>query len=275
MTNAIEQAASAITNIHGPNFPKTVLVLGSGLGAFGEKIDAENIIPYKDIPGFPVSTVSGHAGQLLIGKAAGTPIACMQGRLHVYEGHPVQEIALPIRTYRALGAETLILTNAAGSLRQEMGPGSLMLISDHINFSGRNPLIGPNDDDVGPRFPDMSNVYDAQLREQFTHAAKEEGINLKSGVYLYTTGPSFETPAEIKMFAKMGADAVGMSTAPEAIAARHAGLKVVGLSLITNHAAGIAAHPITHDETLAIGAQSYETMSRLMLQFLSTFDRTP
>lgn len=268
MKDAVARAADAIRAAHSGEFPKTVIILGSGLGGFGEKIETEAAISYKDIPGFPQSTVSGHAGQLLIGKAAGARLACMQGRLHVYEGHPISDIALPVRTYRALGAETLIVTNAAGSLKQSMGPGSLMVISDHINYSGRNPLIGPNDDSVGPRFPDMSAVYSDRLRKKLKEAGEAEQTELFEGVYLYTTGPSFETPAEIRMFAGFGADAVGMSTVPEAITAVHCGMEVVGLSLITNHAAGIAAHPITHDETLAIGAQSFEKMSRLMLRFL-------
>ncbi len=270
MLDAINAAADAIRKKHNGSFPKTVLILGSGLGGFGERIETQTAIPYGEIPGFPVSTVSGHSGQLLIGKAAGVPVACMQGRLHVYEGHPIQQVALPIRTYRKLGAETLIVTNAAGSLKQEMGPGSLMVIDDHINYSGRNPLIGENDEAIGPRFPDMSEVYDRDLREQLFAAGKEEDIALSRGVYLYTTGPSFETPAEIRMFAKWGADAVGMSTVPEAIAAVHAGMRVAGVSLITNHAAGIAAHKITHDETLAEGAKAFDKMSRLMLRFLNS-----
>ena len=270
MNEAINNAANAIKQRHKGAFPKTVIILGSGLGGFGEHIKTETAIPYKDIPGFPVSTVTGHAGQLLIGEAGGVGIACMQGRLHIYEGHPIQNVALPIRTYRALGAETLIVTNAAGSLRKNMGPGSLMVIDDHINLSGRNPLIGPNDDEIGPRFPDMSAVYDKALREKLAAAGNAEQIALEHGVYLYTTGPSFETPAEIRMFAGLGADAVGMSTVPEAIAAVHAGMRVAGVSLVTNHAAGIADHPITHDETLAIGAQSFEKMSRLMLRFLAS-----
>lgn len=268
MFDAIKAAADAIKEQHKGQFPKTVLILGSGLGGFGDRIETETVIPYGDIPGFPVSTVSGHSGELLIGKAAGAPVACMKGRLHIYEGHPIQQVALPIRTYRALGAETLIVTNAAGSLKPELKPGSLMIIEDHINASGRNPLIGANDEKIGPRFPDMSEVYNKDLREKLAAAGAAENIDLARGVYLYTTGPSFETPAEVRMFGRWGADAVGMSTVPEAIAAVHAGVNVVGLSLITNHAAGIAAHKITHDETLAMGAQSFEKMSRLMLRFL-------
>ncbi|MFQ5562420.1 MAG: purine-nucleoside phosphorylase [Parvularculaceae bacterium] len=269
MDETVAAAAESIKKAHKGAFPETVLVLGSGLGRFGEHVKAETIVPYGDIQGFPVSTVPGHEGRLLIGEAGGAPVAVMQGRLHVYEGHPVQEIATPVRTFRALGAKTLIVTNAAGSLREKMGPGSLMVIEDHINMAGRNPLIGPNDEAVGPRFPDMSEVYDADLRAKLRAAGEAEGIALASGVYLYTAGPSFETPAEIRMFAKFGADAVGMSTVPEAIVAVHCGMRVVGLSLITNHAAGIAEHPITHKETLEEGEKAYAKMSRLMLRFLA------
>ncbi len=272
MHEEIAAAAKAIEQRHGGAIPKIGLILGTGLGGFGELIRAKTVIDYKDIPGFPVSTVAGHKGRLLIGDAAGVPVACMQGRLHVYEGHPVQRIALPIRTYRALGAKTLIVTNAAGGLNRNFAPGSLMAIADHINYSGVNPLVGPNDDEVGPRFPDMSEAYDPQLRKRLADAARQEGIDLASGVYLFTTGPSFETPAEIAMFAAMGADAVGMSTVPETIAANHAGMRVVGLSLITNLAAGISTTPITHAETLAVGAQSAAKMSRLLMRFLPMID---
>ena len=270
MDQAVASAIESISKAHGAAFPQTVLILGSGLGRFGEQVKAQTVLAYDAIAGFPVSTVPGHQGRLLIGEAGGAPLAVMQGRLHVYEGHPIQNIAVPIRAFRALGAKTLIVTNAAGSLRENMGPGSLMIIEDHINFSGRNPLIGPNDDETGPRFPDMSTVYDEALRAQIRAAGEAEGVSLDAGVYLYTTGPSFETPAEIRMFARLGADAVGMSTVPEAIVARHCGLRVVGLSLITNHAAGIAEHPITHKETLEEGEKAYAKMSRLMLRFLAT-----
>ncbi len=272
MIETISTAARAIKQRLGSPFPKIVLILGTGLGGFGELIEAETIISYKDIPGFPASTVSGHKGRLLIGKAAGVPVACMQGRLHVYEGFPIQQIAFPIRTYRALGAETLVVTNAAGSVNTKIGAGTLMVINDHINFSGLNPLVGPNDEAIGPRFPDMSAAYDAQLRKKLANAARLENVELASGVYLFTTGPSFETPAEIRMFERMGADAVGMSTVPEAIAANHAGMRVVGLSLITNLAAGIADQPITHEETLAAGAQSSDSLSRLLLRFLPSIE---
>jgi inosine/guanosine/xanthosine phosphorylase family protein len=268
MNEAIAAAANAVRQRHGAEFPKIVLILGTGLGGFGNQIRIRTSISYKEIPGFPVSTVVGHEGRLLIGEAGGVAVACMQGRLHVYEGHAVQQIALPIRTFRALGATTLVVTNAAGGISKNLAPGSLMIIEDHINFAGGNPLVGPNDDAIGPRFPDMTEAYDPALRQKLQDAAEAEGIKIASGVYLFTRGPSFETPAEIRMFAAMGADAVGMSTAPEVIAARHAGMRAVGLSLITNLAAGLSRQPMSHDETLAIGAQSAEEMSRLLLRFL-------
>jgi inosine/guanosine/xanthosine phosphorylase family protein len=268
MTDMIAAAAKAIAERDGAAFPEIVLVLGTGLGGFGDHIRTRTVIDYKDLPGFPVSTVAGHKGRLLIGEVAGVPVACMQGRLHLYEGHPIQRIALPIRTYCALGAKILIVTNAAGGLNPSLSPGALMSIADHINFSGQNPLIGPNDEEIGPRFPDMSSAYDPELRASLAEAARLEGIDLASGVYLFTTGPSFETPAEIRMFAKLGADAVGMSTVPEVIAANHAGMRVVGMSLITNLAAGISKEPITHAETLAVGALASEKMSRLLTRFL-------
>lgn len=272
MKEIIAAAARAIGQRCGADFPKIVLVLGTGLGGFGDQIRIRTIIDYKDIPGFPASTVAGHKGRLLIGEAAGVAVACMQGRLHVYEGHPVQKIVLPIRTFRALGASTLVVTNAAGGISPNLVPGSLMIIEDHINFSGCNPLVGPNDEEIGPRFPDLTGAYDPALRGKLADAANAEGIKAASGVYLFTSGPSFETPAEIRMFAAMGADAVGMSTAPEVIAARHAGMRVVGFSLITNLAAGLSRQPMSHGETLAVGAQSAEEMSRLLLRFLPSID---
>lgn len=272
MDHAVASAVDSIRRAHGAAFPATALILGSGLGRFGEHVKADAILPYDRIAGFPVSTVAGHHGRLLIGEAGGAPLACMQGRLHLYEGHPVQDIAVPIRAFRLLGVKNLIVTNAAGGLRKDLGPGSLMIIEDHINFSGRNPLIGPNDDAVGPRFLDMSEVYDAGLRAQLRAAGEAEGVRLDAGVYLYTTGPSFETPAEIRMFARLGADAVGMSTVPEAIVAKHCGMRVVGLSLIVNHAAGIGDRPISHAETLEEGEKARAKMSRLMLRFLAALD---
>lgn len=268
-------AADTIRDRHGKDFPRHAMILGSGLGRFGDAITVECEIPYGDIPDFPVSTVSGHKGRFLIGKAGDTPVICMQGRMHIYEGHPARNIGVPIRALRKLGVDTLILTNAAGSLRAEMPAGSLMLIEDHINFSGRNPLVGPNDEGIGPRFPDMTQAYDLELRGKLQEAAKAEKIKLHAGVYLHILGPNFETPAEIRAFRIWGADAVGMSTVPECLVARHCGMRVVGLSLITNLAAGIAGHLLTHEETVVEGEKAYDSLRRLFLRYLALLDDKP
>ncbi|MEM6850719.1 MAG: purine-nucleoside phosphorylase [Pseudomonadota bacterium] len=268
ITEAVAGAANAIAERLGADFPKTVLVLGSGLGRFGETMEVTAELSYADIPGFPVSTVQGHAGRLLIGTAGGAPVACMQGRMHLYEGYDPQQLAIPVRTFKRLGAERLILTNAAGSLHKTMGPGALMMIEDHINYSGRNPLMGPNDDDVGLRFFDMTEAYDPALREMMQAAAVETGTPLRHGVYLCTTGPNFETPAEIRMFRQWGADAVGMSTVPECLVARHCGLRVAGLSMISNLAAGISPEPLSHEEVMEEGEKTFAQVSALMTAFL-------
>ncbi|MFQ5347530.1 MAG: purine-nucleoside phosphorylase, partial [Rhodothalassiaceae bacterium] len=267
-----EAALDAIGERSEGPFPATALILGSGLGRFAEAMEVAAEIPYADIPGFPVSTVAGHAGRLLIGTAAGLPLAAMQGRMHLYEGYPAARLAIPIRTLRLLGVERLIVTNAAGSLRKAWGPGTLMAIRDHINLSGHNPLAGPNDERFGARFFDMSEAYDPALRARLAAAARAEGIPLCEGVYVQVLGPNFETPAEVRMLSRMGADAVGMSTVPECLVARHAGMRVLGLSLITNHAAGIAGHALSHEETMAEGEKAYEMMKRLFLRFFSEFE---
>ncbi|MFP4004820.1 MAG: purine-nucleoside phosphorylase [Alphaproteobacteria bacterium] len=266
---AVRRAARAVQDRHEGPFPKVALVLGSGLGGFGERLELDAVIPYTEIPGFPVSTVAGHAGRLLIGRAGGTPAACMQGRVHLYEGRPAQALALPVRMLRALGAETLILTNAAGGLRPDLTPGSLMIVEDHINLSGANPLTGLNDEETGPRFPDMSEAYDADLRARLKQAADEEAVPISSGVYVQLPGPSFETPAEIRMLRTLGADAVGMSTAIECIAARHCGLRVAAVSVITNLAAGLSPQPLSHEETVRVAAQAGENLGRVLLRFLN------
>jgi inosine/guanosine/xanthosine phosphorylase family protein len=250
----LEDAIAAIRKAYAGPFPKTALVLGSGLGPFGERLTHDTIIPYGDIPGFPVSTVLGHHGRLLIGSVSGKGLVCMQGRMHIYEGYPAQALAFPIRMLRRLGVERIILTNAAGGVRPDLVAGTLMLVTDHINLSGQNPLIGPNDESFGPRFFDMSNAYDADLRAQLSEAARRAGVNLTTGVYIYTLGPNFETPAEIRMFGKIGADAVGMSTVPECLVANHCGMRVAAISLITNLAAGLSSTPLSHEETLAEAA---------------------
>jgi len=268
-SDLIERAAAAIRARLGETFPKTAIVLGSGLGRFGDKLARATSMSYADIPGFSRSTVAGHHGNLMVGEIGGAPLAVMQGRIHAYEGHPPQAIAVPIRTLRKLGVERLVLTNASGGLKADMVAGTLMIVSDHINFSGINPLAGPNDESIGPRFLDMSSAYDPELRAMLADAAREAGVEVKSGVYLYTLGPNFETPAEVRMFAALGADAVGMSTVPECLAARHCGMKVAALSVVTNLAAGLSTSPLSHEETLAAAQNAYEKVERLLLAFFA------
>ncbi|HJW42570.1 MAG TPA: purine-nucleoside phosphorylase [Rhizomicrobium sp.] len=269
-TGEIERGVAAIRAAVPGAFPKTALILGSGLGPLADRIESPTDISYGEIPGFPVPTVAGHQGRLRVGTLAGHRLACMQGRLHAYEGHPAQAIAVPIRILRQLGVERLILTNAAGGINPKYFPGTLMLIADHINFSGQNPLVGANDERIGPRFPDMSHAYDPEMRALFAAAARRAGVAIESGIYVYVLGPSFETPAEIRAFATLGADAVGMSTVPECIAGVHCGMKVMALSVITNLAAGLSKVALTHHETLAEAARAYDRVERLMLEFLPT-----
>jgi inosine/guanosine/xanthosine phosphorylase family protein len=265
----VERGIAALkAAVQGP-FPKTALILGSGLGPFADRMQTLTDVSYADIPGFPVPSVHGHNGRLRIGAIEGLAIACMQGRLHAYEGHPAQALAVPIRILRGLGVETLILTNAAGGLALDKPAGTLMIVDDHINFSGQNPLIGPNDPKTGPRFFDMSRAYDPDLRARLRAAAERAGVAVTSGVYLYTLGPNFETPAEVRMFAQLGADAVGMSTVPECLAAVHCGMKVAALSLITNLAAGLAPAPLSHDETLHEAGKAYDRVERLLTAFFA------
>lgn len=232
------------------NVPTLGLMLGSGLGDIAEEIENPTKIAYSDIPNFPISTVKGHKGIMVIGKLCGKQVLCMQGRFHYYEGNSMQKIAYPVRVMKKLGIEKLILTNAAGGVNESFSPADLMLITDHINFMGTNPLIGENYDEIGARFPDMSECYDKKLRNIAIKCAEEKNLDLKQGVYMALTGPSYETPAEIRMARILGADAVGMSTVPEAIAANHCGIKVLGLSCITNMAAGINKTPLSHKEVI-------------------------
>lgn len=269
MKENINQVAKQIKAKIGNYNPKIGLILGSGLGGVAEAIEDAVVIPYEEIEGFPRSTVSGHAGRLVVGKLNGVDVLCMQGRVHFYEGHPPAALALVIRSYKMLGIETLILTNASGSLNIDMGPGSLMVISDHINLSGCNPLIGPNDDTVGPRFPDMTYAYDRELRKKLLQTAEKEGINMRSGVYLMTSGPNFETPAEIRMFRILGADAVGMSTVSETLCAVHCGMKVVGVSVITNYGSGMVSDKQTHEETIAQANEAGKKLQRILTRFVT------
>ncbi len=242
--------------------PEIGLILGSGLGVLAEEIEEPIKIPYQEIPEFPVSTVEGHAGQLVYGTLRGKKVIAMQGRFHFYEGYSLDKVTFPVRVMRELGVSTIIVTNAAGGINESFEAGDLMLITDHINNMGTNPLIGENQPHFGVRFPDMSEAYSKELRGVAKQVAEELKINLKEGVYVGNTGPSYETPAEIRMLRVWGGDAVGMSTVPEVIIARHAGMKVLGISCISNMAAGILDQPLTHDEVM-------ETTEKVKANFLS------
>ncbi|MFL6335451.1 MAG: purine-nucleoside phosphorylase [Pyrinomonadaceae bacterium] len=243
---------------------RVALVLGSGLGAFADELEDARAIPYSDIPGFARPTVEGHAGRLVIGKAGGATVAAMQGRFHFYEGYTLEEVTFPIRVLGLLGAKSLVLTNAAGGLNNSYEQGALILISDHLNLMGTNPLLGKNDPRFGPRFPDMTEVYDREYQEAAIAEAREMGLELRRGIYAALSGPSYETPAEIRMLRLLGADAVGMSTVPEAIVARQMGLRVLGLSCITNMAAGVLDKPINHEEVIETGERVRETFAELL-----------
>jgi xanthosine phosphorylase len=244
------------------------VILGSGLGAVADAVEDPQVISYADLPGFPRPTVQGHAGQVVQGYVGGVPVAILQGRAHLYEGGPVDEIRTPVRWLRQAGAEILVQTNAAGSLRPEVGPGSLMAITDHINLMGTNVLIGPNDDSIGPRFPAMGRAYDPELLAQLRAAAAQLGITLAEGVYTGWSGPAFETAAEIRMIRTLGGDAVGMSTVHETVVARHCGLRVAAISAITNLAEGMSDVPLSHEQTLADAARAAEDLVRLLAAFI-------
>ncbi len=226
------------------------IILGSGLGILAAELSNPIAVPYKEIPHFPVSTVMGHEGQFVFGDLGGKPVVCMQGRFHFYEGYELKDVTLPVSVMKRLGVSTLLVTNAAGGVNEKFAPGDLMMIEDHINLSGVNPLRGKNDDEAGPRFPDMSEAYNGELREMALSAARELDIDMKKGVYAGLSGPSFETPAEIRYLRIIGADAVGMSTVPEVIVANHAGMRVLGISCITNMAAGILKTKLNHQEVM-------------------------
>ncbi len=243
---------------------RIALVLGSGLGGFVDELEDAVVIPYGEIPGFSASTAEGHAGRLVIGKVDRVPIMAMQGRVHFYEGYSLEEVTFPIRTFKLLGIKTLVLTNAAGGINVQLSQGALMVISDHLNLMGVNPLRGVNDERFGPRFPDMSEVYSRKLQEAATEEARALGIDVRRGIYAALTGPSYETPAEIHMLRSFGADAVGMSTVPEAIVARQMGMEVLGISCITNMAAGISDQPIDHGEVMQTGKNVKATFAQLL-----------
>lgn len=247
-----------------PLRPTAGLILGSGLGDYADTLKNALRIPYSEIPGFPVPTVPGHSGALVMGEVHGTVVAILQGRIHYYEGLPQQIITLPVRVLAALGVKNLVLTNACGGINTEFHPGDLMLIRDHINLSGANPLIGPNLDVFGPRFPDMSDLYTASLRSAIREKAAAAEICLREGVYAMYSGPNYETPAEIRMFRTLGADVVGMSTVPEALVAGHCGMQVVGISCITNMAAGVLPRKLDHSEVMETASRVHDTFCSLL-----------
>lgn len=262
-------AAAIITERLAGRVPPVAMVLGSGLGAVADLVEKAVTIDYADLPGFPKPTVSGHAGRIVAGEITGAPVLVLQGRAHAYEGHAMADLALPVRALKAAGVEILVLTNAAGGMREDLTPGRLMMITDHINWSGLSPLIGPNDETVGPRFFDMSYAYDQDLGAVLRRSAQATGIALAEGIYIWVLGPNFETPAEIRAFATLGADAVGMSTVPEVLAARHCGLRVIAVSGITNLAAGmVEGAALDHAHTLVQSGALAGDMGRLLAGFL-------
>jgi purine-nucleoside phosphorylase len=247
------------------------IVLGSGLGAFAEDLTDAIAVPYDEIPGFARATVEGHAGQLVIGQSGETTVAAMQGRFHFYEGYSLQDVTFPIRVLKLLGVRTLLLTNAVGTLNIEYTPGSLMVISDHLNLLGDNPLHGENDERFGPRFPDLTSVYSRRLQDIVIDEANAMGLEVRRGIYAALAGPSYETPAEIHMIRTLGADVVGMSTVPEAIVARHMDMQVVGISCITNLAAGVSDRPIDHSQVMAIGERVRGSFTELLKRVIPRF----
>lgn len=252
--------------------PKVAIVLGSGLGDYADDIRQVAEIDYHDIEGFPVSTVPGHSGKFIFGYVGEVPVVCMKGRVHYYEGYAMSDVVLPTRLMHAMGAKILFLTNASGGINANFSAGTLMMLTDHISTFVPNPLIGPNLDELGPRFPDMSHVYDEDLQDILRTAAKENGIDLKEGVYIQFTGPSFESPAEIRMAKTLGADAVGMSTVVEAIVANHCGMKICGVSCVCNMAAGISPTPLSHDEVQQAANEAAPKFKKLLTESVKNFD---
>jgi purine-nucleoside phosphorylase len=249
--------------------PRVGIVLGSGLGALAADVDGPIAIPFADLPGWPAATAPGHAGRLILGRLDGVPVVLLQGRLHMYEGNDAGLVVQPVLLMGRLGASVIVLSNAAGGLDPSLGPGTLMIIRDHINLTGRSPLRGPNADDLGPRFPDMTEVWSPRLRERLAEAGRSEGVELAEGVYVGLVGPAYETPAEVRMLRALGGDAVGMSTVLEAIAARWAGLEVCGVSLVTNPGAGYTGVPLSHEEVLEAGRAAGPRFVRLVRRLVA------
>lgn len=251
--------------------PKVAIVLGSGLGDYADDIQVEAELDYSEISEFPISTVPGHAGKFVFGYVKGIPVVCMKGRIHYYEGYSISDVVLPIRLMKLMGAEILFLTNASGGINPDFGAGDFMLIKDHISCFAPNPLVGKNIDEFGTRFPDMSQIYDRKLMDTIRHVARENEILLREGIYLQLTGPSFESPAEIRMLRTLGADAVGMSTVVEAITANHCGMKICGISCVCNLAAGMTENPLTHEEVQEAANQAAPRFKRLITESVVAF----
>jgi xanthosine phosphorylase len=270
--SAYQKAAHQILSRVGSYPPEVGVILGSGLAGVAELLTDTVVLPYSKIEGFPLSGVEGHAGELVMGRQGDCSVACLQGRWHAYEGHDLADLAVPIRALKVAGCKSLLITCAAGSLQKGMPPGSLMMLADHINWSGLSPLIGPNDDEMGPRFTDLSNAYDDELQELMRQSASATSVILHEGVYLWCLGPSFETPAEIRAFAGLGADAVGMSTVPEVLVARHCGLKVAAIAVITNLAAGMQSG-LSHEQTLSAGSKAAPMLATLIGEYLQRLPR--
>jgi purine-nucleoside phosphorylase len=262
---ALEDAVRSRT----PLVPRAGIVLGSGLGGLAEALDDPVAIPFSDLPGWPVATAPGHIGRLLLGRLSGTPVAVLQGRLHLYEGNDPGLVVQPVLLFRRLGADLVVLTNAAGGVNPAFGPGTLMAIADHLNLTGRTPLLGPNADELGPRFTDLTEAWSPRLRARLHAAADAAGVPLTDGIYAGLLGPTYETPAEIRMLRTLGADAVGMSTVLEAIAARWIGLEACGVSLITNAGAGLTGRPLTHEEVLEAGTAAGPRLAAVIRRFIA------
>jgi purine-nucleoside phosphorylase len=266
--DALEAAVRARTDL----VPVAGIVLGSGLGGLAHNVEDAVGIPFEDLPGWPAATAPGHVGQLLLGRLAGTPVVMLQGRFHMYEGNDPGLVVQPVLLFKRLGAQVVVLTNSAGGVDPDFGPGTLMVIRDHLNLTGRTPLLGPNADDIGPRFQDLTAAWDPELRDALVAAGRAEGVELTQGVYAGLLGPQYETPSEVRMLRSLGADAVGMSTVLECIAARWTGLRVCGVSLVTNAGAGYTGEPLSHEEVLAAGAQAGPRLARVIRRFVADLE---
>jgi purine-nucleoside phosphorylase len=267
---ALAAAVRARTSIE----PEVGIVLGSGLGGLADDLEDPVAIPFDDLPGWPAATAPGHAGRLLLGRLGGRPVVMLQGRFHLYEGNDPGLVVQPVLLFHALGARVVVLTNAAGGLDPSFGPGTLMVMRDHINLTGRSPLMGPNADELGPRFPDLTDAWSPRLRDRLHAAGAAEGVPLVEGIYVGLTGPTYETPAEVRMLAGLGGHAVGMSTVLECIAARWVGLEVCGISLVTNAGAGYSGAPLTHEEVLEAGLEAGPRLARVIRRFLTDLGAT-